>query len=75
MYDLSKKFQLNENSFTIKMIIPFAITHSIMFTFYLAASLAINKISQGITDKVMQKVAIEGVYLVSHRVYWTLVRI
>lgn len=65
MYDLSKKFQLNENSFTIKMIIPFAVTHSIMFTMYLIASIIISKVSSKITDKAEQKSVIEAVYLVS----------
>ena len=62
-YNLSKSYQLNEINATMKVIVPFAIVHSLIFICYLIAAIVTNYLISNSSDGVA-KFASEAVYFV-----------
>ena len=64
-YNLSKIYQLNENTATVKAIIPISLVHSTLFILYLIAAIVNYELTYLFRDLAAQKATNEAVYVVS----------
>jgi hypothetical protein len=61
-YDLSKRYQVNENFSTMRTIVPVVITHSTIFTLYLICAVLLRLIN--LTEQYSRATIYESVFLV-----------